>query len=593
MALKKRRKNFNGKDAVTLCICSAVLIAGLSKEGLIFKSKASDSTSSDITANQNITDTENPKSEGETPTTSEEKTKNLNQYATPDNSTYMSKHLPKFNTTEVSKLTVSSLEKRGFPVKLSGHGADHKLFTEDQANNLKPDILLKDIKDNYSGGEFRYFDPFDITKPSNLPVEAINAILPNILQGQGIAELLYEIEHGETPVNSLFIISLCYLESAGGVSDLAQYKKNLFGLAAYDKFKSAHTAYMNALKNEGNKYSESEKQRIMESNKSGYDQYGTSFETYADCIKSLVNDYLLSGYLKPGNWKNYGPSVFGINVKYSTPGTWSCKIIDRAEILEDMVALHDPNLQVSEPTKNDSKQESEVKPQNATGALSEAEMKTINKISKPSGTEKLDTQSIVKSIIKEKHLEVSTDSNLPHLYLDIVNKDERNSKFHVSDIIEKSIGRTSLKAVNPLDVREVSGLTKESFEKILPDNLKPIAQELVNGENSKNPINGLYIASLMIEENISSTHDLENRVNTLYWNMNNLYASGKGFETVSDMDNIMTGKPLKKGAYFNGYSIVDINKYWADDLTLSSRLIQHLFDFEIKLGLRDNSGNLK
>lgn len=79
----------------------------------------------------------------------------------------------------------------------------------------------------------KYVDWNDLTKPSGLHVDEIRKILPESLKEY--SELVYMAERdSQYPINAIFIISLMRQESAGGTSNIALSKNNLFGLGAYD-----------------------------------------------------------------------------------------------------------------------------------------------------------------------------------------------------------------------------------------------------------------------------------------------------------------------------------------------------------------------
>lgn len=132
----------------------------------------------------------------------------------------------------------------------------------------------------------------DLRLPSGAKIEMLDAYVKNTPLA-GLGKVWIEVE-GIWHINAVFLCALACHESDFGKSKIAQDKKNLHGLWAYDgdPYNSAKT-------------------------------YGTFKESIEDVCSLLVRQYLYPN----GNYYN-GPTPAGINVKYATDKEWAAKIVN-------------------------------------------------------------------------------------------------------------------------------------------------------------------------------------------------------------------------------------------------------------------------
>lgn len=116
------------------------------------------------------------------------------------------------------------------------------------------------------------------------------------LKGTGAALVRAEEVYG---VNSLILAAMAYHESAGGMSQIARDKNNLFGLGAYD-----HDPY----------------------------RYAFTFSTRQDSIYYAAN-LLRNSYLS-GWGRNYrGDNLAAVGIRYATDPFWATKVGQRMSLI--------------------------------------------------------------------------------------------------------------------------------------------------------------------------------------------------------------------------------------------------------------------
>lgn len=198
-------------------------------------------------------------------------------------------------------------------------------------------------------------------------------------------------------------------------------------------------------------------------------------------------------------------------------------------------------------------------------------------------------------------------------------------KFKIMDEIEKEIGRSAYRLFNPLDVTQISGLSVEQFESLLPEGLKGIGDKLYEAEhpsNDKYTVNGLFLLAktriesadgtsrLSVEKNNlaglgasegkdndrNGIGDITDRFNKTKPNDRNnpdWKAYGKEFKSKDDCMDYLINKIRNdyinpKGDYYNGdktVSIFDINKKYCTMTTWSYKIMDKIEKAEEQLGL--------
>ena len=140
------------------------------------------------------------------------------------------------------------------------------------------------------------FDPYDITKKSNITIEELNYLLDgtNI---QHLSDVLVSIEDN-FGINSILMASLVALESGWGTSNRTN-QNNYTGYAIYSD------------------------------NTTG-PMFSTPDENIIATAQLLSSDYVSQ------NGNHYtGPSIYDINTNYSSDKDWSTKIVQIANKLVD------------------------------------------------------------------------------------------------------------------------------------------------------------------------------------------------------------------------------------------------------------------
>ncbi len=132
----------------------------------------------------------------------------------------------------------------------------------------------------------------DLRLPSGGNVEMLDTYVKNMPLA-GLGKTWIEAEE-KWCVNAVFLCALACHESDFGRSRIAQDKKNLYGLRAFD----------------GDPYNSAK-------------SYGSFKESIEDVCSLLVRRYLYPS----GSFYN-GPTPAGINVKYATDKNWAFKVIN-------------------------------------------------------------------------------------------------------------------------------------------------------------------------------------------------------------------------------------------------------------------------
>ena len=166
-----------------------------------------------------------------------------------------------------------------------------------------------------------YFQFFDMNKSTAYSADELESILNKAMKNAGIDPssskltgtagifIKYQEKYG---VNALLSLGIAINESGWGTSGIANEKNNLFGLNAVDTSPGESANY---------------------------------FESVDDCIREFMDKWMARGYLKDGNWKNYGEFLGnkdeGINVKYASDPYWGEKAAAHAWNLDTLGGSRD------------------------------------------------------------------------------------------------------------------------------------------------------------------------------------------------------------------------------------------------------------
>ena len=158
---------------------------------------------------------------------------------------------------------------------------------------------------NAGNAFYNYFQFLDMNSSTSYSGEELEAILQaamknagkdsssSKLTGTGAIFVKYQNTYS---VNALLSLGIAINESAWGTSSICKSKNNLFGLNAVDSSPGQSANY---------------------------------FASVDDCIREFMATHMAGGYLKDGNWKNYGEYLgnkdSGINVKYASDPYWGEK----------------------------------------------------------------------------------------------------------------------------------------------------------------------------------------------------------------------------------------------------------------------------
>ena len=122
-------------------------------------------------------------------------------------------------------------------------------------------------------------------------------------------QTFYNIEK-KYNINGIFLASMAIHESGWGTSQIANYKKNLFGYGSYD-----NTPYESSFE---------------------FSDYSEGIETVA---KSLVKYYLNPSGTKiydgetAAGWYYNGPTLSGVNTRYASDQDWHTKVFNYMQTL--------------------------------------------------------------------------------------------------------------------------------------------------------------------------------------------------------------------------------------------------------------------
>ena len=174
---------------------------------------------------------------------------------------------------------------------------------------------------NAGNAFYNYFQFLDMNKSTAYSADELNSILntamsnagkdPSVskLAGTGNSFVTYQNQYS---VNALLSLGIAINESGWGTSSIAKNKNNLFGLNAVDTSPGQSANY---------------------------------FASVDDCIREFMDKWMARGYLKDGNWKNYGEFLgnkdSGINVKYASDPYWGEKAAAHAWNLDTIGGSRD------------------------------------------------------------------------------------------------------------------------------------------------------------------------------------------------------------------------------------------------------------
>lgn len=150
------------------------------------------------------------------------------------------------------------------------------------------------------------YNPDNLREVSNLSKEQIY----DMLEGNNLQSLVdsyYEMEQ-KYNINAIFLMALNIEESGNGTSSLAIYNNNIGGITS---------------------------------------RYGgwASFESWSSCLDYIAN-LLDEMYLSETGPYYYGTSVYDVNVKYCSGGTWAENL---NTIANELLAKVDENIEYVEP----------------------------------------------------------------------------------------------------------------------------------------------------------------------------------------------------------------------------------------------------
>ena len=174
---------------------------------------------------------------------------------------------------------------------------------------------------NAGNAFYNYFQFLDMNKSTAYSADELNSILNTAmsnagkdpsaskLAGTGNSFVTYQNQYS---VNALLSLGIAINESGWGTSSIAKNKNNLFGLNAVDTSPGQSANY---------------------------------FASVDDCIREFMDKWMARGYLKDGNWKNYGEFLgnkdSGINVMYASDPYWGEKAAAHAWNLDTIGGSRD------------------------------------------------------------------------------------------------------------------------------------------------------------------------------------------------------------------------------------------------------------
>ncbi|MGO4888778.1 S-layer homology domain-containing protein [Anaerobacillus sp. MEB173] len=148
------------------------------------------------------------------------------------------------------------------------------------------------------GEEVQFFNRISLRTKSNYTAEQLNEYVAAMKPESPLKELGHAFKEAEEKynVNALYLLGKAIHESNWGLSEIAQTKKNLFGIRATDS---------DPLRN------------------------AEEFKTFAECIDYLAN-YVSQRYMTEGGWffngAVLGDKGIGLNVNYASDPYWGQKI---------------------------------------------------------------------------------------------------------------------------------------------------------------------------------------------------------------------------------------------------------------------------
>lgn len=199
-------------------------------------------------------------------------------------------------------------------------------FYEYNSSNLasKLNILISDYKAgvrtnalNKSNPHYLYYQtlPFR-SKSVYTAAELDNYIANNTASNSKLRGLGQSLKNAEATygVNAVLILAVAINESGFGMSNIAQTKNNLFGMAAYDSNTDA----------------------------------ANSYATPGDSVIDFAKNFISSGYADPADWRYYGGFLGnknrGANVKYASDPFWGEKAAKHAYSVDKYLSGGNSNL---------------------------------------------------------------------------------------------------------------------------------------------------------------------------------------------------------------------------------------------------------
>ena len=232
---------------------------------------------------------------------------------------YISQNLNKKTSSTINNGPAPSYLKSGTKYySYDGHYfySDYSVMSKDYQNGAYGASAVN------SGNAFEnYFQFYDMNESTSYSADELETILSKAMKNAGIDPssskltgtagifIKYQNKYG---VNALLSLGIAINESGWGTSNIAMNKNNLFGLNALDSSPGQSANY---------------------------------FKSVDDCIREFMDKWMARGYLKDGNWKNYGEFLgnkdAGINVMYASDPYWGEKAAAHAWNLDSLGGSRD------------------------------------------------------------------------------------------------------------------------------------------------------------------------------------------------------------------------------------------------------------
>ena len=232
---------------------------------------------------------------------------------------YISQNLNKKTSSTINNGPAPSYLKSGTKYySYDGHYfySDYSVMSKDYQNGAYGASAVN------SGNAFEnYFQFYDMNESTSYSADELETILSKAMKNAGIDPssskltgtagifIKYQNKYG---VNALLSLGIAINESGWGTSNIAMNKNNLFGLNALDSSPGQSANY---------------------------------FKSVDDCIREFMDKWMACGYLKDGNWKNYGEFLgnkdAGINVMYASDPYWGEKAAAHAWNLDSLGGSRD------------------------------------------------------------------------------------------------------------------------------------------------------------------------------------------------------------------------------------------------------------